>query len=210
MQTKKAYLYVFDTMSDWEYGYLVAELNTGRYFKRNAAPMKIVTVGVTEQMITTMGGLKIRPDISLEEWMVEREQLIILPGGNTWGEAVHQPILEKSGEALKLGAIVAAICGATIGLANNRYLDSRMHTSNNLEYMKMVCPHYKGEKYYVKAPAVADGNVITASGTAPIEFAKEVLAVLEVFTPATLQAWYNLNTTHKAEYYFHLMDSLNR
>ncbi|MEC3379164.1 hypothetical protein P9Z98_28825, partial [Bacillus cereus] len=24
MQTRKAYLYVFDTMSDWEYGHLIA------------------------------------------------------------------------------------------------------------------------------------------------------------------------------------------
>ncbi|MBM7713406.1 hypothetical protein JOC94_000374 [Bacillus thermophilus] len=30
MQPKKAYLYVFYTMSDWEYGYLMAELNSGR------------------------------------------------------------------------------------------------------------------------------------------------------------------------------------
>lgn len=28
------YLYVFDTMSDWEIGYLTAELNSGRYFKK--------------------------------------------------------------------------------------------------------------------------------------------------------------------------------
>ena len=35
MQTRKVYLYVFDTMADWEIGYLMAELNTGRYFKRD-------------------------------------------------------------------------------------------------------------------------------------------------------------------------------
>jgi hypothetical protein len=28
------YLYVFDTMSDWEIGYLTAELNSGRYYKK--------------------------------------------------------------------------------------------------------------------------------------------------------------------------------
>ena len=31
---QKVYLYVFNTMSDWEYGYLIAELNSGRYFKK--------------------------------------------------------------------------------------------------------------------------------------------------------------------------------
>ncbi len=35
MKKRKVYMYVFDTMSDWEVGYLTAELNTGRYFKKD-------------------------------------------------------------------------------------------------------------------------------------------------------------------------------
>lgn len=54
MQTRKVYLYVFHTMSDWEYGYLIAELNSGRYFKQDAASLKVVTVGVNKEMITTL------------------------------------------------------------------------------------------------------------------------------------------------------------
>ncbi|MCY8268685.1 DJ-1/PfpI family protein, partial [Bacillus haynesii] len=125
MQTKKVFLYVFNTMSDWEYGYLIAELNSGRYFKKDLAPLKVITVGANKEIITTMGGLSIEPDISLNECILEGTDLIILPGGNTWGEVIHQPILKKIGEALKLGTIVAAICGATEGLANVGYLDSR-------------------------------------------------------------------------------------
>lgn len=34
------YLYVFDTMADWEIGYLTAELNSGRYYKKGAGPIK--------------------------------------------------------------------------------------------------------------------------------------------------------------------------
>lgn len=34
MQTKKVYLYVFNTMSDWEYGYLIAELIRKIFQKR--------------------------------------------------------------------------------------------------------------------------------------------------------------------------------
>lgn len=29
--TKKAYLYILDTMADWEAGFLISELNSGRY-----------------------------------------------------------------------------------------------------------------------------------------------------------------------------------
>lgn len=175
MQTTKAFLYVFDTMSDWEYGYLMAELNSGRYFKKDAAPINVMTVGANKDMITTMGGLSIKPDMSLDECTFESKDLLILPGGTTWSEDIHQPILERIGQALEHGTIVAAICGAVEGLANRGYLDTRKHTSNNLEYTKMVCPHYKGEAFYESGPAVADGNLITASGIAPLEFAKEVL-----------------------------------
>ncbi|MEK5028473.1 type 1 glutamine amidotransferase family protein [Paenibacillus sp. FSL M7-1046] len=209
MQTKKAYLYVFNTMSDWEYGYLIAELNTGRYFKKDLAPLKVVTVGANKEMVTTMGGLSIKPDISIDECTIQSKDLLVLPGGNTWREDIHLPVLKKVGQALQIGTIVAAICGATEGLANNGYLDSRTHTSNNLEYLKMVCPNYKGEKFYEIGPAVSGENLVTASGVAPLEFAMEVLKQLDVFTPDTLHSWYNLNKTQQPEYFFQLMNSIS-
>ncbi|RFA33344.1 glutamine amidotransferase [Virgibacillus dokdonensis] len=210
MQTKKAFLYVFHTMSDWEYGYLIAELNSGRYFKKDVAPLKVITVGANQEMITTMGGLSIKPDISLDECTLESKDLLILPGGTTWNEEIHQPILERIGQALKLGTIVAAICGATDALANMGYLDTRKHTSNSLEYTKMVCPNYKGEKFYKMESAVSDMNLVTASGIAPLEFAMEVLKTMDVCTPDALHAWYNLNKTHKPEYFFQLMNLINK
>ncbi|WP_339258298.1 type 1 glutamine amidotransferase family protein [Lysinibacillus sp. FSL K6-3209] len=209
MQTKKVFLYVFNTMSDFEYGYLIAELNSGRYFKKNLAPLKVITVGANKEMITTMGGLSIKPDISLDECILESKDILILPGGTTWSEEIHQPVLERIGQALKFGTIVAAICGATEALANMGYLDSRKHTSNDLEYIKMVCPNYKGEKFYEMRPAVSGENLITASGVAPLEFTMEVLKKLDVFAPDTLHSWYNLNKTHQPEYFFQLMNSIN-
>ncbi|KMM38478.1 type 1 glutamine amidotransferase family protein [Guptibacillus hwajinpoensis] len=210
MQTKKVFLYVFNTMSDWEYGYLIAELNSGRYFKKDLAPLKVMTVGVNKEMITTMGGLSLKPDMSLDEFTFERKDLLILPGGTTWSEDIHQPILEKIGQALNLGTIVAAICGAIEALANRGYLDTRMHTSNNIEYTKMVSPNYKGEKFYDFGSAISDENLVTASGIAPLEFAMEVLKKIDVFTPDTLHSWYNLNKTHEPEYFFQLMNSINK
>ena len=210
MKIKKVYLYVFDTMSDWEYGYLIAELNSGRYFKKDIAPLKVITVGDNKERVTTMGGLCIKPDMLLDECTLEREDLVVLPGGTTWGEAIHQPILKKIGEALKLGTIVAAICGANEGLANMGYLDSRKHTSNSLDYIKMVCPNYKGENLHEMESVVASENLVTASGVAPLEFAMEVLKKLDVFEPDTLHSWYNLNKTHKPEYFFQLMNSINK
>lgn len=210
MHNRQAYLYVFNTMSDWEYGYLAAELNTGRYFKKGTAPLKVITVSASKETVKTMGGLTVLPDLTLEECRLASGDLLILPGGNTWGEAENQPVLDRAHEALKLDVAVAAICGATMALADKGYLDSVPHTSNNLDYLKMVSPDYKGEAYHEDGPVAVSGKLVTASGIAPLEFAREVLRVLEVFAPATLDAWYSLNKTHETEFFFQLMGSLDQ
>lgn len=202
------YLYVFDTMADWEIGYLTAELNSGRYYKKGPAPSKIVTMGMEKTPVTTMGGLKILPDIILDECKIESTDALILPGGDTWTETIHQPILKIAERCLEEGIWVAAICGATMGLAQTGLLNSRWHTSNDLEYLKMICPTYTGENYYKVESAVTDGKLITASGTAPLEFSVHVLKALGVFSSKTLEAWYSLNKTRASKYYYELMDSI--
>jgi len=111
-------------------------------------------------------------------------------------------------QCIRQNKVTAAICGATAALAQNGLLDTRRHTSNDLGYLKMVCPGYRGEKYYKNEPAVTDGKLITAAGVAPLEFAVHVLKALDVFSPATLDAWYQLNKTHGAEHFYELMQSI--
>lgn len=202
------YLYVFDTMADWEIGYLTAELNSGRYYKKGLSSSKVVTIGIERTPVTTMGGLTILPDIRLEECSIESTDALILPGGDTWLEPIHEPIINKVQQCIQENIVVAAICGATLRLAQNGLLDSRGHTSNDLGYLKMVCSDYKGEQYYINEPAVTDGKLITASGIAPLEFAAHVLKAMDVFTPQTLDAWYKLYATHESEYFYELMNSI--
>ncbi len=173
----------------------MAELNSGRYFKEGSRVVTVMTVANDRNPIITMGGLKILPDISIDECNFETTDVLILPGGDTWTELIHDAVLEKAKIALERDTTIAAICGATIGLAMKGLLDVRNHTSNNLEYLKMISPNYSGEKYYKYEPSVADENLITASGIAPLEFTVQVLKVLDVFRPETLQAWYNLYKT---------------
>ncbi|MDX5701597.1 type 1 glutamine amidotransferase family protein, partial [Clostridioides difficile] len=195
MKNRKVYMYVFDTMSDWEVAYLTAELNTGRYFKKGLKPLKVITVGIDKNPIITMGGLKVLPEITVDEFNMESKDLLILPGGNTWLSMNHETILEKAKEALIQDSIVAAICGATLGLAKKGLLDFRNHTSNDLEFLKMVVPNYSGEKYYKMESVVNDENLVTAPGTAPLEFTFQVLKILDVFESESLNSWLNLYKT---------------
>lgn len=177
------YLYVFDTMADGEMGYLTAELNSGRYFKKRLPQSKIVTLGVSKTPITTMGGMKILPEIDLKNCSIKSIDALILPGGDTWMESIYVTN-NKYSKAVYKGEYSCS--GDMLRLAENELLDSKWHTSNDFEYFKMMCPDYKDEKYYKNEPVVIDGKLITASGVTPLEFSVHVLIALDVFLPKTL------------------------
>lgn len=200
------YLYLTDTMADWETGYVMAELNSKRFFRKNAPEVNVTAVGLTKQPVITMGGLTIVPDITLKEISVLSQSILLLPGGNTWSEEKHGPVVDKAKEILTSGGTVAAICGATLALASAGLLDERPHTSNGPGFLEMFCPSYRGTNHYVDEPAVSDGKLITAAGTAPLEWAREILDVLGVFTCEKLQAWYSYFRTGEAEYFHKLMN----
>ncbi|WP_149427156.1 type 1 glutamine amidotransferase family protein [Exiguobacterium acetylicum] len=205
MLTQIVYLYVFDSISDWEYGYVMPELHSRRYLKTDAPQLNVVTVGPTLHPITTMGGLRILPDIAVSQLELTLKDALILPGGQTWQETLHDPLLSKVGDALSNGTLIAAICGATEGLAKSGFLDQRFHTSNDLSYLQSVCSNYSGTSFYQYTPVVRDDSLITASGMAALEFAHEMIRALDVFTPETLEAWYGLHKTNEAKYFFDLM-----
>ncbi|MBO0780576.1 MAG: hypothetical protein J2P37_17270 [Ktedonobacteraceae bacterium] len=53
---------------------------------------------------------------------------------------------------------------------------------------------------YQNQPAFTDGNLITASAIAPLEFAYQIFKKLEVYRPRTLEAWYQVYKTSDASH----------
>jgi putative intracellular protease/amidase len=202
------YLYVLDTLADWETGHVTAELVSGRYLKKPAPGYNLVLCGRTLEPVTTMGGICLTPEVLVTDIRPETGDLLLFPGADTWLDPSQAPVMEKVRELLAHGAHVAAICGATMALANAGLLDERRHTSNDLAVLKMFCPGYKGEKFYVNEPAVTDGNLVTASGLAPVEFAYQVFGNLDVMTPAAREAWHGLNVTRRPEFFYALMGAV--
>ncbi|SDC44291.1 type 1 glutamine amidotransferase family protein [Actinokineospora iranica] len=202
------YLYVLDTLADWEPGFVTAELNSGRYFAEPGATRPVLTVGATRAPVRTMGGLTLVPDLTVDEVDPATAAILILPGATTWSAPEHRPVLDLAARFLTEGVPVAAICGATIALAESGLLDTRKHTSNDPHALAALAPSYQGTEHYVPAPVATDGDLITASGLAPLEFAHAILRKLDVLTPDALTAWHNLNTTRTAEHYFALMAAI--
>jgi putative intracellular protease/amidase len=200
------FLYVLDTLADWEISFLTAEINSGRYLRKDIEKPKIIKVSNNLNPIKTMGGIEIIPDIDVDSINFKEGDLIILPGADTWQNGNNQKIIDKIKGNNDI--TIAAICGATIALADNGILDNRRHTSNDIEVLKMFCKKYKGENLYENKFAVVDGNLITATGLAPLEFTFEVIKKIDVMESNTLNAWYNLYKSKEAKYFFELMKSL--
>lgn len=204
------YLYVLDTLADWEPCHVMAELRSGRYLKDPVLRYSVVLCGSTLAPVTTMGGVHLTPEVLIRDILPVPGDILVLPGADTWLDPVQAPALQVAGRLLDDGMFIAAICGATLGLANAGLLDNRPHTSNDPASLKMFCPNYRGEDQYVNEPAVTDGNLITASGLASVEFAYHVFRSLDVMAPATLEAWHGLFTTRRPDYFYALMGSLTQ
>lgn len=205
----KVYLVVLNTLADWEIGYLTAELHSKRMMAAPDVECEIVKVGLTMEPIATMGGIAMTPDTTFDAVKMDSDDLLLMPGADLWQTPEAEPLLAFAKDLVVRGYRVAAICGATIGLAQVGALDDRQHTSNDKGYLKMACTSYTGEQRYVEAPAVRDGNLITASGLAPLEFSYEVMKMLGLFRPETVEAWYKLYSTREPQYYEALMASMS-
>jgi putative intracellular protease/amidase len=205
MAARWVHVYVFDSLADWEPGYAIAGINNPA-FQRQPGRYRVQTVGLTRQPVTTIGGLRILPDLTLDQLDPKDSAMLILPGGELWDAGGNTEVVEKAIECLWAGVPVAAICGATAGLARGGVLDDRQHTSNAPEYL--LATGYAGAAFYQAGEAaVTDREVITASAMAPLEFAYHIFKRLDLYTGPALEAWYGLFRTREMSSFTSLLES---
>ena len=78
---------------------------------------------------------------------------------------------------------------AKCGLLNNV-----RHTGNGLGQLKMWGgEHYTNAAGYINRQAVSDGGIVTANGSATLEFAREMLLLLQADTPEAIEMFYHFN-----------------
>ncbi|WP_030206079.1 DJ-1/PfpI family protein [Streptomyces bikiniensis] len=181
--TTTVHLAVYDTLADWETGHATAWLARAGHTIRTVGP-------VAGEPVTTLAGIRIVPDLALDDLRPEDSALLILPGAEKYDEGDElAPFAAKARAFLDAGVPVAAICGATAGLAREGLLDDRRHTSAVSFYL--AATGYRGGEHYVEADAVRDGDLITAGPTEPVAFAREIFARLGAYE-GKRDAWFRL------------------
>lgn len=182
---KNIYVFLFDGFSDWEISYLTPEINKSEEFE-------LVYFSNNGDLIISMGGLQIKPTISLNDLDLEDIDMLILPGGLAWEKGENKEIINITENLFEKGKPIAAICAATTYLGQLGILNDLKHTSNDLNYLKGVASNYCGEENYQNSFAVTDKNVITANGVASIEFARDIFKKIELFNDKDLEKWFQL------------------
>ncbi len=179
-----AHIAIYDTLADWEPGHLLAELRTGRF---TGKPFKVVAVAKSLEPVITMGGLRLLPDAPIADIEPAASDLLVLPGAELWDAGGGAAFADAAARFLTAGVPVAAICGATAGLARAGLLDQRRHTSAAAEYL--AATGYAGGARYVEARVVADEGLVTAGPDAPVQFARATLGLLGLMPEAALDAY---------------------
>jgi putative intracellular protease/amidase len=200
--TTTVHVAVYDGLSDWEVGLATAHIANG-WWQREPGRAEVRTVGASPAPITTMGGMRVVPDLALDGLEPADSAMLILPGGDGWEAGQHARFAAKARAFLAAGVPVAALCGATWGLAVEGLLDDRDHTSNARGYL--AASGYGGTHRFQDAPVVTDGDLITGSGVLPVDFAQAVLAKLDLYEPEVLDSWYKLYGQADAAGYDELM-----
>lgn len=106
---------------------------------------------------------------------------LVLIGGTDWFGPDAAAVLPLVHNAVQCGAVLGAICDASVFLGVHGFLNNVRHTSNNPAFLKEKAGDaYTGEALYqAGAPSVRDGKVVTANGAGFIDFAVNVLEALD-------------------------------
>ncbi len=179
---RTAHLLLVDGFADWEPALLVATL-------RRYAGYRTIALGRNSLPVLSMGGLRVLPESSIGSASFGPEDIVVVPGGDFWtrGEDVDtSAFLRRAREA---GAVVAGICAGVAALAWAGLLRDRRYTANTPEEIRSFLAGARPIGTYVDAPAVADGDVVTAKGNAPVAFAESAIAALGVFDASQSDAW---------------------
>ncbi len=190
---KKILFVILQQYADWEAAYIssaITMLGQGQY--------NIKTVSLSQDYVQSIGGFRVLPDYDIKSVPSDYEALILI-GGMTWRSEDTQQIKALVEDCRQKGKVLGGICDASAFLGTVGVLNDVYHTSNDLHDLKQWAGSiYTGETKYIAKQAVSDKNIITANGTAPLEYAKEILFALNVASEEKIIDWYNF---HKLGYY---------
>ncbi len=165
---KTALILLLNDYADWEVAYISSTINMSEEWS-------VKTIS-TQKEVKSIGGLTTKVDYLLEE-IPSQYDLLILIGGNSWTND-DSDIINLVNHTLTNNIILGAICGSVDFMARNGLLNNFKHTGNDLSLWNTYDQYSNKDEFQFKQ-AVRDKNLVTANGTAPIEFEQLILESID-------------------------------
>lgn len=190
---RTVYIVLLDGFADWEAAYLAPALRGGVQPGRPAFGA-VAYLAPGGRPVRSIGGLTVTPDGAVEAGLPADCAGLVLAGGMGWqqpeAEAVDRLVREARSRELPVGAI----CNACAFLAAHGHLNDIRHTGNTVEQLRAWSgDRYTGAALFEERQAVADGGIVTANGSAALEFTRACLLALGADTAEAIEASYRFN-----------------
>ncbi|MDR3598353.1 DJ-1/PfpI family protein [Clostridium sp.] len=174
----KILVFIFDDMTDYEITFITHLLNT-------SANKEIITIAYEDKIIKGRSGILCKPSKLVSDVLNEDVEALIIPGG--WYGDTKPKLMELINTLNSKGKLISAICGAgTVFLAKSGILNNVKYTTPAIQWTERHIEVF-GEKdpfpreNFVLERVVRDENIITAQGTAFIDFAIEICDWFKLF-----------------------------
>lgn len=173
MSDAKTIGFVFiEGFADWEFGMLSASA-VGWFGD------KAVSLSPNAKPVRSIGGFQLVPQRGVDPAENADLDAVAVIGSDGWAGHMPPDVSTLLRTVKAKGGVVGGICAGTLALARAGLFEGAAHTSNGRNWIQHNLPDYAGASGYRDVPhAVADGNVVSAAGSAPGTFAHAFLLSL--------------------------------
>lgn len=174
----KILIFFFDGMTDYEITFISHLLSAD-------AGKEIIIIAYEDKMIKGSSGIIYKPSKLVSDVLNEDVQGMIIPGG--WCGETKPELIELINKLNLKGKLLSGICGAgTVFLAKAGVLNNVKYTTPVIEWSKKHEEVFGGDdpfprENFTLERVVRDRNIITAQGTAFIDFTIEICDWFNLF-----------------------------
>lgn len=159
---------------------------------------EIITATVDGKTVTGEGGFLCQPHVSMEHIEVADYELFIVPGGHIFDHLENDQLLSIVNKLHEQNKWIAGICAGTSLLHAAGVLNKKKFSTSLTSDEKQLA-HLHEWEYKQNKDVTVDGKIITAVGSAYVEFATEIMKQLNLFNEAeakeNLQYFKNVTET---------------
>ncbi len=168
---KRIFVFIYDDMADFEITFITHLLGAD-------LAMEVVTISYEDKLIRSKSGVTYKPSKLIKNVLEEDADGLIIPGG--WNGEIRPELIELIQNINSKGNLLGAICAGPRFLAKAGVLDNVRYTTSIVDWTETHKKDFMEEdpfprQNFILDRVIRDGNIITAQGTAFIDFAVEIV-----------------------------------